>query len=91
MSSLITFRPSHGTGFMNGSYLSELLSRRHMFSSDRRSPLELRGLCEGNGVAFVDGESTVDVRFLLALVVVQRGLQGEGVGRVHVWSQVHPL
>lgn len=87
----MTFRPSHGTGFMNGSYLSELLLRRHVFSSEHRAPLELRGLGERYSVAFVDGESTVDVRFLLALVVVQRGLQGEGVGNVYVWSQVHPL
>ncbi len=68
MSSLMTFRPSHAIGFISS------LNSFHVFSSDRRSPLELRGLGEGNGVAFVDGESTVDVRFLLALVVVQRGL-----------------
>lgn len=75
MSSVMTFRPGHGTGYMNGSYLSDpAVQWCHIFSSDRRLPLELRGLGEGNGVAFVNGESTVHVRFLLALVVVQRGL-----------------
>ncbi|TNN50831.1 hypothetical protein EYF80_038978 [Liparis tanakae] len=53
--------------------------------------LKLGGLREGDGIRLVHGETSVDVGLLLALFVVQSGLQSEGVGHVGVGRQVHPL
>lgn len=53
--------------------------------------LELGRLCEGDGVCFVHGEAAVDVRLVVALLIVGGGFQSEGVSSVHVRGQIHPL
>lgn len=53
--------------------------------------LKLGSLGEGDGVGLVDGEAAVDIGLFLTLLVIQRGLQDEGVGHVHVRGDVHPL